>query len=162
VSARRLGVSVVLLGLAGCATLNTVQRAIEGPTAEEVWLARFVRSYGRIPTFDEAGAWRDQLDHTVADYLARHPAVGSSPRVSQFRFHRRVSVGMSKEEVTLLVAAPDAVAFDEAAMQAAARQFWPEIKQRAKEMWIYPAGWQLYFEGDRLVDMTVIGRRPIE
>lgn len=158
----RLGLWILLLALAGCATADTVQRATEGPTAEEIWRARFVRSYGRLPTFDEATAWRGEIDLQIANYLTRHPEVGTSPRVSQFRFHRRVSVGMSKEEVTLLVGVPEAVTSDEATMQAAARQFWPEIKRRAREMWLYPAGWQFYFEGDRLVDLTVFGQRPLE
>jgi len=162
VSLRRGGLWIALLLLAGCATAPIVQRATEGPTAEQVWQARFLRSYGRLPTFDEATARRDQIDHQVADYLARHPEVGTSPRVSQFRFHRRVSVGMSKQEVTLLVGAPDGVTSDTGAMQAAARQFWPEIQQRAREMWLYPPGWQFYFERDRLVDLTVVGQSPLE
>ncbi len=150
------------MALAGCAATEMVQRTTEGPTAAEIWRARFVRGYGRLPTFDESDAWRQQLDEHVAAYLQSHPEVGVSPRVSQFRFHRRVSVGMSKEEVTLLVGAPDGITFDEGTMRAAAQQFWPEVKQRAQEMWRYPGGWQFYFQGDRLVDLTVFGQRPIE
>ena len=157
-----VALSVVFLALAGCATLDTVQRATEGPTAAEVWHTRFARSYGRVATFDETVAWRDQLDQGVDEYLAKHPEVGTSPRVSQFRFHRRVAVGMSKEEVTLLVGAPENVTSDQATMATAAKQFWPEIKRHAKEMWIYPGGWQFYFDQDRLVDLTVFGRPPIQ
>jgi len=47
-------------------------------------------------------------------------------------------------------------------MEAAARQFWPEVKKRAKEMWTYSGEWQFYFDGERLVDLTVTGRQPIE
>jgi hypothetical protein len=85
-----------------------------------------------------------------------------SPRVTQFRVERRVAVGMTKEEVTLLVGLPDAIVSDEKAMEAAARQFWPEVKKRAKEMWTYSGEWQFYFDGERLVDLTVTGRQPIE
>ena len=88
--------------------------------------------------------------------------MGTSPRVSQFRFHRRVAVGMTKEEVRLLVGPAEAVTADAALMQSAARQFWPQIKDRAREMWVYPGGWQFYFEGDRLVDLTVSGKPPLE
>lgn len=123
---------------------------------------RFAQGYGRLPTFEESAAWRDDLDRRVGDYLNRNSAIGTSPRSSQFRFQRRVSVGMTKEEVALLVGPPDAVATDEATMKLAAEHFWPDIGRRAKEMWVYPPGWQLYFDGDRLTDVTARGRAPIE
>jgi hypothetical protein len=152
---------ILLLLVAACATLDSVQRATEGPAADEMWKARFFRGYGRPPTFDETSAWEDQLDQRVSEYLTRHPEIATSPRVSSFRFHRRVSAGMTKEEVILLVGAPDARITDRAAMEAAARQFWPAIKERAREMWTYPGGWQFYFEGDRLAALTVAGRRRL-
>ena len=68
---------------------------------------------------------------------------------------------MSKEEVMLLAGVPNEATQDEAQMRAAARQFWPGVKERAKEMWVYPGGWQFYFEGDRLVDLTVAGKPPL-
>lgn len=154
----------LVLLVVGCAAPRTVpvQRATEGPAAEEVYRMRFAQGYGRLPTFDESASWRDELDRRVGDYLNRNPGVGTSPRASQFRFQRRVSVGMTKEEVLLLLGPPDAIATDEATMKLAAETFWPEIGRRAKEMWIYPPGWQLYFEGERVVDVTARGRPPIE
>ena len=47
-------------------------------------------------------------------------------------------------------------------MRAAAGLFWESIGKRAKEMWTYPSGWRLYFDGDRLVDVIVADRRPLE
>jgi hypothetical protein len=163
---RRLAVLIALVALAGCAsstgpTDKDVQRATEGPTAEEVFMSRFLRGYGRLPTFDESTAFRIELEERVSNYLAAHPDLSTSPRASQFTFHRRIAVGMSKEEVMLLAGAPYEVTGDEARMQAAARQFWPSIKERAKEMWEYPGNWQFYFEGDRLVDLTVFGKPPL-
>jgi hypothetical protein len=61
----------------------------------------------------------------------------------------------------LLAGAPSGITREEARMQAASRQFWPAIGQRAKEMWTYPGGWYLYFDGDRLVDLTVTGKPPL-
>ena len=138
------------------------QRAIEGPRAAEIFNERFVRSYARTPTFDETFLARDEIDRRVTQYFVKHPEVATSPRSQYFRLHRRVAVDMSKEEVTVLLGPPDATTTEEAAMQAGAKQFWPEVKMRAKEMWVYPAGWRLYFEGDRLVDITVLGKPPIE
>ena len=97
-----------VLALAGCATGkdSEVQRATEGPTAEEIYMARFVGDYGRLPTFDETLAFRAALDDRVAAYLSRHPDLSTSTRASQFTFHRRAAVGMTRDEVTLLLGAP--------------------------------------------------------
>jgi hypothetical protein len=151
----------VILG--GCATENPeqIQRTIEGPTADEVFMTRFVNGYGRLPTFDESMAFRSELDQRVSDYLAKHPDLSTSPRASQFTFRRRISVGMTKEEVVLLVGPPSAATPDEGQMEAAARQFWPAVRVRAREMWVYPGGWQLYFDADLLVDLTVVGKPPL-
>lgn len=153
----------LLLALGACATgkQSEVQRATEGPTSEEVYMARFVGDYGRLPTFDETSAFRGELDERVSAYLARHPALSTSTRASQFTFHRRAAVGMSREEVTLLLGAPSGQTDDRRAMEGAARQFWPGVGARAREMWTYPGGWFLYFDGDRLVDLTVTGKPPL-
>jgi hypothetical protein len=124
-------------------------------------MARFVGEYGRLPTFDESSAFRADLDGRVSAFLSGRPELSTSPRASQFTFQRRVAVGMTAEEVELLAGAPDGITAEESKMQAAARQFWPAIRQRAKEMWTYPGGWCLYFDGDRLVDLTVTGRPPL-
>ncbi|MDP2627958.1 MAG: hypothetical protein Q8Q58_13790 [Candidatus Rokubacteria bacterium] len=162
---RCLVLLLATLVAAGCLLTgrqDDVQRATEGATADELYMVRFVRGYGRLPTFDESQKFRDELDRRVADYLNKNSQLGSSPRASQFRFHRRVSVGMTKDEVTLLAESPDGTTQDEAVMKAAAKKFWPAIQPRAKEMWIYPGGWQFYFDGDRLADITVAGKPPLE
>jgi len=158
-------VAAALLALAGCAaTMGEVplQRATVGPSADEIFNARFVRGYARLPSFDETNKFRDDLDRRVGEYLAKNPQIATSPRASQFRFERRVDAGMSKPEVTLLLGPPDTTTSDPALMKASAEAFWPEIGRRAQEMWRYPSGWSLYFEGDRLVDLTVKGKQPIE
>ena len=154
-----------LLGLAGCAVYpwqSDVQRATEGPTAYEVYSVRFVRSYGRPPTFEETFAWRDELDGRINAYFVRHPEVAISIRAQQFRRERRVAVGMTKEEVVVLVGTPDGTTADPQALAQGAGTFWPDMQARAKELWNYPGGWHLYFDGDRLVDVTVSGKPPIE
>ena len=133
-----------------------------GPSANQVFNARFARGYARLPTFDETSKFRDDLDRRVGEYLAKNPQLATSPRASQFRFERRVDVGMTKPEVTLLLGTPDMTTTDPVLMRAAAQLFWTEIGKRAKEMWQYPSGWSLYFDGDRLVDLTVAGKPPIE
>lgn len=160
---RSLSVFLALVGLAGCAVGSgpDVQRAAQGPTAEEIHLARFVGDYGRLPTFDESTAFRADLESRVSAFLSRRPELSTSPRAGQFTFQRRVAVGMSTDEVRLLAGAPYGITKEEPRMEAAARQFWPAIRGRAKELWTYPGGWSLYFDGDRLVDLTVTGKPPL-
>ncbi len=156
---------VLLVGVAGCATLagtGDVQRTTQGPKADDVWMARFVQGYGRLPTFDEQVTWKEGFETRILAFLSRHPEVATSPRASQFRFQRSVVVGMQKDEVSALLEQPDAVTSDVSAMRTAAGRFWEPIGARAKEMWTYPPGWRLYFEGDRLIDMVVAGRSPLE
>ena len=148
--------------LSGCASVGEVQRATQGPTADGVWVARFVQGYGRLPTFDEEIAWKEGLESRVLAYLSRRPEVATSPRASRLRFQRSVVVGMQKDEVVLLLEQPDTMTSDEAAMRNAAGRFWEPIGKHAKEMWTYPSGWRLYFDGDRLVDVIVAGRRTLD
>jgi len=155
-------VLLVAGALLGCASGGQVLRATQGPTADDVWVARFVQGYGRLPTFDEEIAWKEGLESRVLAYLSRRPEVATSPRASRFRFQRNVMVGMQKDEVVLLLEQPDTVTSDEAAMRAAAGRFWEPIGRHAKEMWTYPSGWRLYFDGDRLVDLIVADRRTLE
>jgi len=157
-------VLIASASFAACATGSTdqvVQRATEGPSANEVFMTRFVNGYARLPTFDESTAFRMDLDQRVSDYLAKHPDLSTSERASQFTFQRRIAIGMTREEVVLLAGVPSARTPDQALMQEAAQQFWPEVKRHAKEMWVYPGGWQFYFDDDRVVDLTVRGKPPL-
>jgi len=158
----RLVVLALLVALAGCATVggDDIQRTTEGPTAEEIFAARFQAGYKRPPTFDETSAFRTEMDERIGQHLNRNPDVAASPRASRLRFARRASVGMSKAEVLLLMGQPEATTQDAAAMQRAAGGFWPAIRQRALEMWSYPGSWQFYFDGGQLVDLTFVGRPP--
>ena len=138
-----------------------VQRAAEGPTADQMFTERFFSAYGRSPTFNESLIFQADLEQRVSDYLFQHPGLSTSPRVTQFTFRPRILVGMTKEEVLLLAGKPDMETPDEAQMQDAAQQFWPAVSKHATEMWGYPGGWQFYFDGERLVDLTVVGKPPL-
>jgi hypothetical protein len=164
---RALLLLVVAGALSACATTDgeksvDVQRATQGPTAEEVWMARFVKGYDRFPTFDEKVAWKEGLETRILAFFSQRPDIATSPRASQLRFERSVVVGMQKDEVVLLLEQPEASTSDPTAMRAGAGRFWPPIGARAKEMWTYLPGWRLYFDGDRLVDMVVAGRSPLQ
>src|SRR2546422_11074603 len=125
-SARRWLPLLVLFAagaVSGCASGGGVQRATQGPAADDVWVARFVQGYGRLPTFDEEIAWKEGLESRVLAYLSRRPEVATSTRASQFRVQRRVMVGMQKDEGVLLLEQPDTMTSDGAARRAAAGRF---------------------------------------
>lgn len=156
-----LGVALASLVLGGCAfTLD--QRVAEGPEATRIWQVRAATAIGRWPSFDETQSFEDRLDRRLRAYLDNHPAVVGSPRGPNLRFWRRVSVGMTKAEVLLLLDRPDETTTDPARMEATARRFWPEVRKRAKELWSYPDGWSLYFDGDELVEVTVYRRQFLQ
>jgi hypothetical protein len=162
---RLTGLLLLALLLPACAVLGvgepSVQRAVEGPSPEEIHNARFVRGYARLPNFEESEIFRQQFEQRVTAYFARHPELATSERAVNFRPRGRVVVGMSKAEVTLLAGEPDARTVEPAAMQKAARHFWPAIQPRAQEMWVYPGGWTFYFDAERLTDIVVAGKEPL-
>ena len=159
--------ALIALWLAGCGGLfgvgePSVQRTMEGPSPNEIHGARFVRGYGRPPSFEESEIFRQTLEQRVTTYFASHPEVATSERAGHFRPRGRVIVGMSKEEVVTLLGDPDGRSTEPAAMQKPARQFWPAIQPRVQEMWTYPGGWFLYFDGEaRVADIVVTGKDPL-
>jgi hypothetical protein len=149
-------IGVALVALAGCAMLNPPleQRTSHGPSAEELFIYRSMLLNGREPSFDERRYWDDQLDLKVSQYLRQHPDVANSLDVSTFRFYRRPSIGMSKEQVLILLGAPEGVTTDAGEMEKLARRYWAGIKGNATEVWMYPLGWSFFFAGPKVVDIT--------
>jgi hypothetical protein len=143
--------------LAACATLSPPpleQRTSQGPTARQFWTLRSVMANGRQPSLDERRHFEDQLEIRISQYLAQHPEDANSLQVSSFRFDKRAVVGMSKEQILILLGAPDATTTDQAAMEKLARRYWPQMKGNVTEAWTYPLGWSFFFAGQRVVDIT--------
>jgi len=153
--ARPLVLVVVGVLLAACGSMRTVeQRTTQGPSAEQLWTLRVMLANGREPTFEERRYWQDRMDLAIEDYLRRNQDFGNSLQVSTFRFLRQTEVGMTKEQVLILLGPPLAVTTDAAQMEKIARRYWPVIQGNATEAWIYPLGWNFYFSGPRLADIT--------
>jgi hypothetical protein len=146
----------VTVALTGCAWLNppVEQRTTHGPSAEEFFIYRSLLANGRQPNFDERRHWEDQVELQIGQYLRQHPEFANSLEVSTFRFYRRAAVGMSKEQVMILLGPPEGVTTDAAQMEKIARKYWSNIKGNATEAWVYPLGWSFYFAGPRVVDIT--------
>lgn len=154
---RTLVLTVALLtGVAACAQLTTTeQRVFQGPTAAEIWTAGVVLVTGREPTFDEKHQWEVQIDRRISQYLHQHPEVANSADVQVFQFVRQVTVGMTKEQVVILLGAPVVATKDAAEIEKLARRYWPVIKPKnVTEAWLYPQGWRLYFSESKAVDIT--------
>jgi hypothetical protein len=110
---------------------------------------------GREPSFDERRHFDDDLESRIGRYLSDHPEDASALQVAVFRFDRRVAVGMSREQVVILLGAPMAETADAVGMARQARKFWSDIEPRARAAWTYPLGWTVYFGDDRrVVDIT--------
>jgi hypothetical protein len=149
---------ILLAGVlgAGCATAghDTVARTGLGPSAKELFVARSVMAYGRAPNFDETRRWLDRMDERVNRYLREHPEVELSDRYSDFRFFRQVTPGSTRGEVKILLEEPDERTVDSALMAVLAGRNWTTLQARAKEAWVYPGGWVLYFDDQAVVEIT--------
>ena len=145
-----------LLVVGGCGTTRreVEQRTTQGPTARQMLNLRMMTESGREPTFEERRQWDAQIEQRISDYLREHPEKANALDISTFRFVRQVAVGMDKEQVLILLGAPTLVSGDQAKMEQIARRYWPQIKGNATEVWVYPLGWNFFFAGQRLIDIT--------
>ena len=149
-------IGVLLLG--GCAFLakqsEVEQRTTQGPTAKQMFNLRVLNENGREPTFEERRRWDEDIEQRISAYLREHPEKANALDLSTFRFYRQSAVGQDKEQVLILLGPPLAVSTDQNHMQQLARRYWPLIQGNATEVWVYPVGWNLFFAGQRLVDIT--------
>jgi len=155
VTLRLLALVALPLALTACISGKAVeQRTTQGPSAEHFWFYRMIAANGREPNFDERRHWQNQIDEEIAQYLRGHPEAANSLEISTFRFYRRATVGMTKEQIVILLGRPETTTTDPAEMEKLARMHWPVVKAHAKEAWTYPLGWRFYFANDRVVDIT--------
>jgi hypothetical protein len=156
VRARSILIVVAVALIVGCAVRKPIeQRTTQGPTAQQLWMWRMKAQLGREPNFDERRHFDDELELRISRYLNEHPEDANAFSVSTFRFDRQASVGMSREQVTILLGPPTAQTTDAAEMEKRARRFWPDVKPRARAAWTYPLGWTVYFgDQERVVDIT--------
>jgi len=151
-------VLVAVLLLAGCGFIEKQrqieQRTSQGPTAQQMFNLRVLNENGREPTFEEKRRWDEEIEQHIATYLREHPEKANALDVSTFRFLRQSAVGQDKQQILILLGPPLAVSQDQAHMQKLARSYWPLIQGNATEVWMYPLGWNMFFAGQRLVDIT--------
>jgi hypothetical protein len=158
----RMGLGLlILLGTTGCLSLpasDQPERMGRGPRAEEMFYARIAQRADREPNFDERRVFKDQMDERVFKYLRENPEIEQKSYYSEFRFWRQVSEGATTEEVRVLLYDPLEQTIDPARMGALAKGQWAgDVRDKAKEAWVYPLGWILYFDDKGVVTML---RRP--
>lgn len=151
--ARRLRAAAVLLAAAGCVSTDVVERTTRGPLAQEFLVARSYEVNGRAPNFEEKRYWEDQIDSRISKYLREHPELQQTTRFSDFRFWKQVTPGSTPEEVKVLLEDPSEQTIDPALMAALAERHWSAIRPKAKEAWVYPLGWVLYFDDKGVIEM---------
>ena len=147
-------VLAVAAWLTGCVSLPVEQRLMQGPTSEEVFRARTLARTGRPPSFEDRGPWENDLDRRISRYLAQHPEFANSPDMQNFRFGKQTRVGMTREQVVVLLGDPDSTVTDAAEMEKLARVYWPQIKGKASEVLVYPGGWRFFVKDGQVVDLV--------
>jgi len=154
---KRLAVAlVVIVALSGCARFRPPleQKTSHGPTARQFWLLKQLVANEREPSMDERRHWEDQLDQRISQYLRENPEAANALHVSAFRFDKQVVTGMTKEQVMILLGAPEAVTADQGEMEKLARRYWKDLQGNVTEAWVYDLGWRFYFTGPKLVAIT--------
>jgi hypothetical protein len=156
VVARYAAILGCILLAAGCITRRgpVEQRSTQGPTSAQMLNLRVMAETGREPTFEEKRQWDVQTEEKISAYLRANPDKANALDISTFRYLRQVTVGMDKEQVMILLGAPLRVSGDQGQMEKAARAYWAFIKGNATEVWVYPLGWNMFFAGQRLIDIT--------
>lgn len=140
---------------AGCTSVTqpTLERTTRGPNAEEFFIAQSVATNGRPPSFDEKRVWQDQMDEKVKKYLRDHPEIEDTSRYTEFRFWRQVAPGSTPGEVKVLLGDPREQTIDPDMMAFYGEQHWVAVRSTAKEAWVYPLGWVVFFDDKGVVDM---------
>ena len=152
----RVVLIAVVFVLAACAKWGPPleQRTSHGPTARQFWMLRQAMANNREPSLDERRHWEDQLDQQIHQYLMQNPEAASALHLSSFRFSKQVVTGMTKEQVLILLGAPEAVTSDQGVMEKLARKDWKPMQGNVTEAWAYPLGWTFFFTGPKLTEIT--------
>jgi hypothetical protein len=147
---------VLAVVIAGCETgkLDMVELTPRGPSAEEQLLLRSFTTNGRAPSFEERRQWQGQIEERVFGYLRDHPEVQQSVRYTDFRFWWQVTTGSTPGEVRVLLQEPQEQTIDPARMAALAERHWSEVRDKAKEAWVYEPAWVIYFDDKAVIGMV--------
>ena len=151
---RAAALAALGLVVGACVTPPTVlERTTRGPNAEEFFVQQSYATNGRPPNFDEKRIWQDQMDEKVKKYLRDHPEIENTPRYTEFRFWRQVAPGSTPGEVKVLLGDPREQTIDPDLMAFLGEQHWVAVRATAKEAWVYPQGWVVFFDDTGVVDM---------
>jgi len=148
---------LVVIALGGCLGKfrpPLEQRTSHGPTARQFWMMKQYIANDREPSLDERRHWEDQLELQIAQYLRQNQDAANALHVSAFRFDKQVVTGMTKEQVLILLGAPEAVTSDAGEMEKLGRKYWKDLQGNVTEAWVYDLGWRFFFSGQNLAAIT--------
>ena len=97
---------------------------------------------------------KQNLDLQIAQYLRQNPEAANALHVSAFRFDKQVVTGMTKEQVLILLGAPETVTSDAGEMEKLGRKYWKDLQGNVTEAWVYDLGWRFFFSGQKLTAIT--------
>jgi len=144
--------TLAALMAAGCASSgDVVELTPKGPSAEDLYLSRSYAINGRAPTFAEKRFWEAEVEERVYAYLKQHPELEQTSRYSDFRIWWKVTAGSTPREVLVLLEEPAEQTIDTARMAVLAEGQWSELQAKAREAWVYPPEWILYFDDTSVV-----------
>jgi hypothetical protein len=144
--------ALAALMAAGCGTgSEVVELTPKGPSAEDLYLSRAYAINGRAPTLAEKRSWESEVEERVYAYLRQHPELEQTSRYSDFRVRWRVAAGSTPAEVLVLLEEPAEQTIDPARMAVLAERQWSEIESKAREAWVYPPAWTIYFDDTSVV-----------
>ncbi|HSE03458.1 MAG TPA: hypothetical protein VLK35_04810 [Methylomirabilota bacterium] len=145
-------VAAALLTTSCTMAVPVLERSSRGPSAEDFFIQQSYAANGRAPNFDEKRVWQDQMDEKVFKYLREHPEMEATSRYTEFRFWRQVTTGSTPGEVRVLLGEPRERTIDPALMASLGEQHWPAVRATAKEAWVYPLGWVVFFDDKGVVE----------
>jgi len=155
--------AAIVMLIAGCVTPEPkLERTVRGPSAEEFFVQQSVATNGREPSFDEKGIWMNQMDEKISKYLRDHPELEQSPRYTEFKFWRQVTPGSKPGEVKVLLGEPREQTIDPALMSSLGEQHWTNLRATAREAWVYPLGWVVFFDDKSEVVDTLRKVSPLQ
>ena len=123
-----------------------------------MFYARIAQRSDREPNFDERRQFKDQMDERVFKYLREHPEIEQKVALQRVPLLAPGERGQPRGEVRVLLDEPVEQTIDPALMGALAKAAVAgDVRDKAKEAWVYPLGWVLYFDDKGVVSML---RRP--
>lgn len=144
-----LGLPILVLALWAIGCPPHIRRAKPGEGVEALLYWRSVQFRGD-ETVQQIRALKSQLQAKVEQYITERPTLTEAKRAQLRKLI--VSRGMTREEARFLLGEPPRILRKTEDLQKRAGPFWPELRERTQEAWIYHSD-TLFFSGEEIIDI---------